>query len=66
MHVQSTKHKKAIRGETSPAKVTDYFCKPGSQTEDNVAADEVTVAFQTVKHWFLTWAPPSLMGAVDF
>ena len=50
MHVQSTKHKKAIRGETSSAKVTDYFCKPGTQTEDNVAAAEATMAFHTVKH----------------
>ena len=50
MHVESTKHKKAIRGETSSAKVTDYFCKPGTQTEDNVAAAEATMAFYTVKH----------------
>ena len=50
MHVESTKHKKAIREETSLAKVTDYFCKPGTQTEDNVAAAEATMTFHTVKH----------------
>ena len=50
MHVESTKHKKAVRGETSSAKVTDYFCKPGTKTEDNVAAAEATMAFHTVKH----------------
>ena len=26
MHVESTKHKKVIRGEISSLKVTDYFC----------------------------------------
>ena len=50
MHVESTKHKKAVRGETSSAKVTDYFCKPGTHTEDNVAAAEATMAFYTVEH----------------
>ena len=50
MHVVSTKHKKAIREETSSAKVTDYFCKPSTQTEDNVDAAEATTAFHTVKH----------------
>ena len=50
MQVESTKHKKAIGGETSSAKVTDYFCTLGTQTEDNVVAAEATVAFHTVKH----------------
>ena len=50
MYVESKKHKKAIGGETSSAKVTDYFCKLGTQAEDNVAAAEVTMAFHTVKH----------------
>ena len=50
MHVESTKYKKAIRGETSSPKVTDYFCKLGTQTEDDVAAAEATMAFHTVKH----------------
>ena len=50
MHVESVKHKKAIRGETSSAKVTDYFCKLGTQTEDDVAATEAIMTFHTVKH----------------
>ena len=49
--LKSTKHKKAIRNETSSAKMTDYFFKPGTQTEDNVAAAEATMAFHTVKHY---------------
>ena len=35
-HVDSEKHKKAVRGEKSSAKVTDYYSKPGTQIEDNV------------------------------
>ena len=50
MHVESTKYKKAIRRETLSAKVTDYFTKPGTHTEDNVAAAEATTVFYTVKH----------------
>ena len=50
MHVDCSKHKKAVRGEASSAKVTDYFCKPGTQTEDNFAAAEATMLFHTVKH----------------
>ena len=45
-----TKHKKAFSGETSSANVTDNFSKPGTQTEDNVAAAQATMAFYTVKH----------------
>ena len=48
MHVESTKHKRAIRGETLSTKATDYFCTPGTQTEGNVAAAEATMAFHTV------------------
>ena len=50
MHVDSSKHKKAVRGEASSEKVIDYFCKPGTQTEDNVAAAEDTMSFHTAKH----------------
>ena len=50
MHVESIKHNKAKSGETSSAKVTDYFCKLGKQTEDNVIETEATMAFHTVKH----------------
>ena len=48
MHVESTKHKKA--SISSSTKVTDYFCKPGTQTENNVAAAEAAMAFHAVKH----------------
>ena len=49
-HIKTTKHKQAIRGETSLFKVTDYFCKPGTKSEDEVAAAKATMAFHTVKH----------------
>ena len=51
-HIKTTKHKQAIRGETSSSKVTDYFCKPGTKSEDEVAAAEATMAFHTVKHHY--------------
>ena len=37
-HVETEKHKKAIRGETSSAKLTNFFVKPGSKVEDSVTA----------------------------
>lgn len=49
-HVDSEKHKKAIRGEASSAKLTDFFVKPCSKLEDEVTAAEGTFAFHTVKH----------------
>ena len=30
--------------------MTDYFCKPGTKSEDEVAAAEATMAFHMVKH----------------
>ena len=51
-HIKTTKHKQAIRGETSSSKMTDYFCKPGTKSEDEVAAAEATMAFHTVKHHY--------------
>ena len=51
-HIKNTKLKQAIRGETSSSKVTDYFCKPGTKSEDEVAAAEATMAFYTVKHHY--------------
>ena len=44
------KHKKAIRGRSSSSKVTDFFSKPGSKSDNLVAAAEATMAFHTVKH----------------
>ena len=49
-HVDSDKHNKAIRGESSSTKLTDYFVKPGSKLEDAVTAAEGVFAFHTVKH----------------
>ena len=51
-HIKTTKHKQAIKGETSSSKMTDYFCKPGTKSEDEVAAVEATMAFHTVKHHY--------------
>ena len=51
IHVDSAKHKKAVRGEKLFAKVTDYYSKPGTQTKDNVAAAEATMPFHTVQHY---------------
>lgn len=49
-HVKSEKQKNAVQGEASSTKLTDYFVKPGSKTEDAVTAAEGTYAFHTVKH----------------
>lgn len=39
-HVNSDKHKTSVQGESSSMKLTNFFVKPGSKTEDAV----------TVKH----------------
>ncbi|CAM2097290.1 unnamed protein product [Caretta caretta] len=49
-HVDSDKHKKAVRGESLSTKLTDYFAKPGRKSEDAVTAAEGAFAFHTVKH----------------
>ena len=51
-HIKTTKYKQAIRGETSSSKMTDYFCKPGTKSKDEVAAAKATMAFHTVKHHY--------------
>ena len=51
-HIKTTKHKQAIRGKISSSKVTDYFCKPGTKSEDEVAAAKATMEFHTVKHHY--------------
>ena len=50
--IKITKHKQANRGETLSFKVTDYFCKPGTKSEDEVTAAKATMAFHTVKHHY--------------
>ncbi|KAG7172065.1 hypothetical protein Hamer_G001052 [Homarus americanus] len=47
-HVNSDRHKKAVQGEGSSMKLTEFFVKPGSKTEDAVTAAEGTYAFHTV------------------
>jgi hypothetical protein len=42
--------KKAVRGETSSAKVISFFTKLGSKSDDAVLAAEDAFAFQTVKY----------------
>ena len=51
-HISTTKHKKAIRAGSggSSSKMADFFVKPGSQCQDQVAAAEATMAFHSVKH----------------
>ena len=48
-HMDTEKHKKAVRGESSLAKLTAFFVKPG-KTENAVNAAEAALAFHTVRH----------------
>jgi len=49
-HIECEKHKKAVRGETSSAKVTGFFTTSESKSDDTVLAAEGAFAFHTVKH----------------
>lgn len=49
-HISTPKHVKSVRGETSSTRVTDFFVKPGSKTDELVSAAEGTLAFHAVKH----------------
>ncbi|XP_032991851.1 uncharacterized protein LOC117038958 [Lacerta agilis] len=49
-HMDSEKHKTAIRGQASSAKLANVSVKPCSEWEDEVTAAEGTFAFHTVKH----------------
>ena len=51
-HIKTTKYKQAIKNETSSFKVTDYFCKPGTKSGDEVAAAKAILAFRTIKHHY--------------
>jgi hypothetical protein len=48
--VECEQHKKALKGETSSAKVTSFFMKSGSKSDDAVLGAEGAFAFHTVKH----------------
>ena len=49
-HIEKPKHIKNVRGESSSAKVTEYFVSPGSKIDESVSAAEGTLAFHSVKH----------------
>jgi len=48
-HVECEKHKKGDTGETSLAKVTNFFTASGFQSDDAVLAAEGAAAFSTMK-----------------
>uniref|UniRef100_A0AAR2KN72 HAT C-terminal dimerisation domain-containing protein n=1 Tax=Pygocentrus nattereri TaxID=42514 RepID=A0AAR2KN72_PYGNA len=48
IHLDTEKHKTAVRGESSGSLITQYFIKPGN--EDAVNAAEAAWSFHTVKH----------------
>ena len=49
-HLQSEKHRKAVRGAVASTKTTNYFVTAGSKCEDEITAAEGTLAFHAVKH----------------
>ena len=48
-HMQCEKHKKAVRGEKSSAKVTSFFTASGSKSDYAVLVAEGMFAFRIVK-----------------
>ena len=49
-HLQSEKHRNAVRGAVTSTKMTNYFVSAGSKCEDEITAAEGTLAFHAVKH----------------
>ena len=49
-HLQSEKHRKAVRRAVASTKITNYFVTAGSKCEDEITAVEGTLAFHAVKH----------------
>ena len=49
-HLQSEKHRKAVRRAVASTKMTNYFVTAGSKCEDEITAAEGTLAFHAVKH----------------
>ena len=49
-HLQSEKHRKAVRGAVASTKMTNYFVTAGSKCEDEITATKGTLAFHAVKH----------------
>ena len=50
-HLQSEKHRKAVRGSVALTKITNYFVTARSKCEDEITAAEGTLAFHAVKHY---------------
>ena len=55
-HLQSEKHRKAVRWAAASTKMTNYFVTARSKCEDEITAAEGTLAFHAVKphHSFLS------------
>ena len=51
-HLQSEKHRKAVRWAAASTKMTNYFVTAGSKREDEITAAEGTLAFHAVKHHY--------------
>ena len=49
-HLQSEKHRKAVRWAAASTKMTNYFVTAGSKCEDEITAAKGTLAFHAVKH----------------
>ena len=49
-HLQSEKHRKAVRGAVASTKMTNYFVTAGSKCEDEITAVEGTLPFHAVNH----------------
>ena len=49
-HLQSEKHRKAVREAVASTKMTNYFVTAGSKCENEITATEGTLAFHAVKH----------------
>ena len=49
-HLQSEKHRKAVRWAAASTKMTNYFVTARSKCEDEITATEGTLAFHAVKH----------------
>ena len=50
IHLQSEKHRKAVRGAAALTKMTNYFVTAESKCEDEITAANGTLAFHAVKH----------------
>ena len=50
IHMNSEKHFRNFRGETSSEKLSKYFVKSNSKLDESVCAAEGTLAFHTVAH----------------